>query len=109
MAVIASAAYQRESSLDLGWHIRDDPSDRPRPVRGRDPGEHGGPGLIDTPIYGTGQAAEEFKSRLGTSVLFPKRLGSAEELAFMVTECVTNPYVNGETIRVDGGVRLPPK
>jgi NAD(P)-dependent dehydrogenase (short-subunit alcohol dehydrogenase family) len=67
------------------------------------------PGLIDTPIYGTGEAAEEFKSRLGTSVLFPRRLGSAEELAFMVTECVTNPYVNGETIRVDGGVRLPPK
>jgi NAD(P)-dependent dehydrogenase (short-subunit alcohol dehydrogenase family) len=67
------------------------------------------PGLIDTPIYGTGEAAEGFKSRLGTSVLFPRRLGSAEELAFMVTECVTNPYVNGETIRVDGGVRLPPK
>ena len=67
------------------------------------------PGLIDTPIYGSGTAADEFKSHLGASVLFPKRLGAAEELAFMVMECVTNPYMNGETIRVDGGVRLPPK
>jgi NAD(P)-dependent dehydrogenase (short-subunit alcohol dehydrogenase family) len=67
------------------------------------------PGLIDTPIYGSGAKAEEFKSHLGASVLFPKRLGSAEELAFTVIECVTNPYLNGETIRVDGGIRLPAK
>jgi len=67
------------------------------------------PGLIDTPIYGTGAKAEEFKARLGESVLFPKRLGSAEELAFTVLECLTNPYLNGEVIRVDGGIRLPPK
>jgi NAD(P)-dependent dehydrogenase (short-subunit alcohol dehydrogenase family) len=67
------------------------------------------PGLIDTPIYGSGEAAEEFKARLGASVLFPRRLGSAEELAFTVIECVTNPYLNGETIRVDGGIRLPAK
>ena len=67
------------------------------------------PGLIDTPIYGEGEASEEFKAKLGESVLFPKRLGSGEELAFMVMECLTNPYVNGETIRLDAGVRLPPK
>jgi NAD(P)-dependent dehydrogenase (short-subunit alcohol dehydrogenase family) len=67
------------------------------------------PGLIDTPIYGSGEASEQFKAHLGASVLFPKRLGAAEELAFMVIECVTNPYINGETIRVDGGIRLPPK
>ena len=67
------------------------------------------PGLFDTPIYGSGEAAEAFKAHLGVSVLFPKRLGSAEELAFTVIECVTNPYLNGETIRVDGGIRLPPK
>lgn len=67
------------------------------------------PGLIDTPIYGEGEQSEEFKSHLGQSVLFPKRLGSAEELAFMVMECITNPYMNGETIRVDGGIRMPPK
>jgi NAD(P)-dependent dehydrogenase (short-subunit alcohol dehydrogenase family) len=67
------------------------------------------PGLIDTPIYGSGEAADAFKAHLGQSVLFPKRLGVAEELAFMVIECLTNPYMNGETIRVDGGIRLPPK
>jgi len=67
------------------------------------------PGLIDTPIYGEGEASDAFKENLGRSVLFPKRLGSGEELAFMVMECVTNPYMNGETIRVDGGIRMPPK
>ena len=67
------------------------------------------PGLIDTPIYGEGEAAESFKARLGESVLFPKRLGHADELASMVIECVTNSYMNGETIRVDGGIRMPPK
>ncbi|MEM7340151.1 MAG: SDR family NAD(P)-dependent oxidoreductase [Actinomycetota bacterium] len=67
------------------------------------------PGLIDTPIYGEGEQSDAFKAHLGQSVLFPKRLGSAEELAFMVTELITNPYMNGETIRVDGGIRMPPK
>jgi NAD(P)-dependent dehydrogenase (short-subunit alcohol dehydrogenase family) len=67
------------------------------------------PGLIDTPIYGTGEASEAFKANLGQSVLFPKRLGSSEELAFMVVDLITNPYMNAETIRVDGGIRMPPK
>lgn len=67
------------------------------------------PGLIDTPIYGLGEGSEAFKSHLGQSVLFPKRLGSAAELASMVVELITNPYVNAEVIRVDGGVRMPPK
>jgi len=67
------------------------------------------PGLIDTPIYGHGDEAEAFKARLGQSVLFPHRLGTTEELASVVLECLTNSYMNGETIRVDGGVRLPPK
>ncbi|WP_116367294.1 SDR family NAD(P)-dependent oxidoreductase [Parahaliea mediterranea] len=67
------------------------------------------PGLIDTPIYGEGEAAEAWKAKLGESVLFPKRLGSGEELAFAVMECVTNPYMNAEVIRLDGGIRMPPK
>ncbi len=67
------------------------------------------PGLIDTPIYGEGEASDQFKAHLGQSVLFPKRLGTAAELAHMVVQCVVNDYMNGETIRVDGGVRLPPK
>ena len=79
------------------------------------PGAAGGrvntiaPGLIDTPIYGTGEEGEQFKARLATGVLFPKRLGTADELASMVMELLTNDYMNGETIRVDAGIRLPPK
>jgi len=67
------------------------------------------PGLIDTPIYGSGEQSDQFKAHLGQSVLFPKRLGSSEELAFMVVDLITNPYMNAETIRVDGGIRMPPK
>ena len=67
------------------------------------------PGLIDTPIYDSFPDPEEFKANLGQNVLFPKRLGRAEELASMVVECLTNSYMNGETIRVDGGIRMPPK
>jgi NAD(P)-dependent dehydrogenase (short-subunit alcohol dehydrogenase family) len=67
------------------------------------------PGLIDTPIYGEGEEAEEFKARLGESVLFPKRLGTPDELASMVLECLRNSYMNGTVVRVDGGIRMPPK
>jgi NAD(P)-dependent dehydrogenase (short-subunit alcohol dehydrogenase family) len=67
------------------------------------------PGLIDTPIYGQGEGSEKFKANLGRNVLFPKRLGYASELASMVVECITNDYMNGETLRVDGGIRMPPK
>jgi len=67
------------------------------------------PGLIDTPIYGEGEASEAFKANLGQNVLFPKRLGVPAELASMVVEVITNSYMNAETIRVDGGIRMPPK
>jgi NAD(P)-dependent dehydrogenase (short-subunit alcohol dehydrogenase family) len=67
------------------------------------------PGLIDTPIYGEGERSEAFKAKLGESVLFPHRLGSPDELASMVVELVTNSYMNAEVIRVDGGIRMPPK
>lgn len=67
------------------------------------------PGLIDTPIYGEGEAADAFKANLGSNVLFPKRLGTGAELASMVIECLTNSYMNGETVRLDGGIRMPPK
>ncbi len=67
------------------------------------------PGLIDTPIYGEGEASEAFKANLGQNVLFPKRLGRPEELASMVVETITNSYMNAEVIRVDGGIRMPPK
>jgi len=67
------------------------------------------PGLIDTPIYGEGEGSEAFKANLEKGVLFPKRLGDPAELASMVVELLGNSYMNAETIRVDGGIRMPPK
>jgi len=67
------------------------------------------PGLIDTPIYGTGEGSEAFKANLAKDVVFPKRLGYASELASMVVELIGNSYMNAETVRVDGALRMPPK
>ncbi|MFI7190241.1 SDR family NAD(P)-dependent oxidoreductase [Nocardia nova] len=67
------------------------------------------PGLVETPIYGSGPEAEAFKAKLGESVLYPRRLGDPGELASMVVELLTNSYMNGEVVRVDGGIRMPPK
>jgi NAD(P)-dependent dehydrogenase (short-subunit alcohol dehydrogenase family) len=65
------------------------------------------PGLFDTPIYGQGEFAENFKAKLGQSVVFPRRLGFADEYASLALELITNSYLNGETIRLDGACRLP--
>jgi NAD(P)-dependent dehydrogenase (short-subunit alcohol dehydrogenase family) len=67
------------------------------------------PGLIDTPIYGQGEAADAFKENLSKDVVFPKRLGYADEFATLAVELATNSYMNGETIRIDGAARLAPK
>jgi NAD(P)-dependent dehydrogenase (short-subunit alcohol dehydrogenase family) len=67
------------------------------------------PGLVDTPVYGSGQGADAFKQHLSSSALFPRRLGAASELARMIVELLENDFVNGETIRVDGGIRMPPR
>jgi NAD(P)-dependent dehydrogenase (short-subunit alcohol dehydrogenase family) len=67
------------------------------------------PGLIDTPIYGFGGNAEEFKAKLKRDVLFPDRLGRPAEFAALAVELITNSYMNAEVIRIDGGARLQPK
>jgi NAD(P)-dependent dehydrogenase (short-subunit alcohol dehydrogenase family) len=67
------------------------------------------PGLIDTPIYGEGDFSEQFKDKLKKDVLFPKRLGFSSEFASLAVELLSNSYMNGETIRIDGGARLQPK
>jgi NAD(P)-dependent dehydrogenase (short-subunit alcohol dehydrogenase family) len=67
------------------------------------------PGLIDTPIYGQGEASEAFKGKLKKDVVFPDRLGKPEEFASLAVELITNSYMNGETIRIDGAARLQPK
>ncbi|MEU8799062.1 SDR family oxidoreductase [Spirillospora sp. NPDC048819] len=67
------------------------------------------PGIIDTPIYGEGEAADAFKAKLAAPVPFPKRMGKASEFAHLVKSLVENDYMNGETIRFDGGIRFQPK
>lgn len=67
------------------------------------------PGLIDTPIYGQGEASEAFKANLKKDVVFPDRLGRPDEFASLVLELLTNSYINGETIRIDAAARLQPK
>ena len=67
------------------------------------------PGIIDTPIYGSGEQAEAFKAKLAAPVPFPKRMGKASEFAHLVKSLIENDYMNGETIRFDGGIRFQPK
>ena len=42
-------------------------------------------------------------------MLFPKRLGTSDEFATLALELLTNSYMNAETIRLDGGIRMQPK
>ncbi|HEX7098506.1 MAG TPA: SDR family oxidoreductase [Acidimicrobiia bacterium] len=65
------------------------------------------PGLIDTPLLAG--LPEPAKASLGRQVLFPKRLGRPEEYAELAYFLLTHDYMNGETIRMDGGIRMAPK
>jgi NAD(P)-dependent dehydrogenase (short-subunit alcohol dehydrogenase family) len=65
------------------------------------------PGLMDTPLLGL--LPDEAKQALGSGVLFPKRLGDPDNFADLALHIIENSYLNGETIRLDGGLRMPPK
>jgi NAD(P)-dependent dehydrogenase (short-subunit alcohol dehydrogenase family) len=65
------------------------------------------PGLFDTPMLGT--LPEDKRAALAADVVFPKRLGSPAEYGELVAAIVENDYLNGETIRLDGSLRMPPK
>jgi NAD(P)-dependent dehydrogenase (short-subunit alcohol dehydrogenase family) len=65
------------------------------------------PGLFDTPLLA--MLPEEQRNALGQSVLFPKRLGNPAQYGQLVVDIVNNSYLNGEVIRLDGGIRMPPK
>ena len=67
------------------------------------------PGIIDTPIYGFSPNADEFKAKLVAPVVFPKRMGRADEFAHLVRSLIENDYMNAEVIRFDGGIRFQPK
>ncbi|HEY5928383.1 MAG TPA: SDR family NAD(P)-dependent oxidoreductase [Kofleriaceae bacterium] len=65
------------------------------------------PGIFDTPMLGA--LPEEKRAALAADVVFPKRLGSPDEYGALVAAIVDNGYLNGETIRLDGSLRMPPK
>jgi NAD(P)-dependent dehydrogenase (short-subunit alcohol dehydrogenase family) len=71
------------------------------------------PGVIFTPIYKSistgGRDAEEFLARLAAPVVFPKRLGRADEFGHLVRSLIENDYMNAEVVRFDGGIRFQPK
>ncbi len=65
------------------------------------------PGIFLTPLLES--LPQEVQDSLGASVPFPKRLGKASEFAQLVRQIVENPMLNGETIRIDGAIRMAPR
>ena len=65
------------------------------------------PGIFHTPMVDG--MPEEVQQSLGASIPFPSRLGRPEEFADLVAYILGNRYLNGETIRLDGAVRLAPR
>jgi len=65
------------------------------------------PGIFDTPMLAA--LPDEARAALGQSVVFPKRLGQTAEYAALAAHIVQNCYLNGETIRLDGAIRMAPK
>ena len=63
------------------------------------------PGLFDTPLLAA--LPEEARTKLGESVPHPARLGTTEEFALLAQHIIENPMLNGETIRLDGALRMP--
>jgi NAD(P)-dependent dehydrogenase (short-subunit alcohol dehydrogenase family) len=65
------------------------------------------PGIIDTPLLGS--LDQDIRAALAAGVPFPKRLGTPEDYAHLALSLIANGYMNGETIRMDGALRMPPK
>ena len=65
------------------------------------------PGLFDTPLLAA--LPEEARDALGKTIPWPPRLGRPDEYAQLAQAIVENQMLNGETIRLDGAIRMPPK
>ena len=65
------------------------------------------PGIFMTPMLAG--LREDFQQSLGASVPFPSRLGAPAEYAALAVHIVENAYLNGETIRIDGALRMAPR
>jgi len=79
----------------------------------RDLAQHGirvvtiAPGIVDTPMLAT--VSEEYRAGLAASVPFPARLARPDEYARLVLSIIEQDYLNGETIRLDGSLRMAPR
>lgn len=65
------------------------------------------PGTFDTPMLGG--VSEEIREALSSNIPHPSRLGEPSEFALLARQLVENPYVNGEVVRLDGALRMPPR
>ena len=65
------------------------------------------PGLFKTPLMN--ELPDEIQESLGKSIPFPSRLGTPDDFAVLALSMIENPYLNGETIRLDGALRMQPK
>lgn len=65
------------------------------------------PGVIDTPMLG--RLRQDIREGLAAAVPHPKRLGDPADYAHLAVSLLENRYVNGETVRLDGAIRMPPR
>jgi NAD(P)-dependent dehydrogenase (short-subunit alcohol dehydrogenase family) len=65
------------------------------------------PGLFETPLLGS--LPQDVRASLAAQVPHPSRLGSPAEYATLVLAIIENPMLNGETIRLDGAIRMAPR
>ncbi len=65
------------------------------------------PGTFDTPMLG--RLSQDVRDRLVSAVPHPKRLGRPADYAHLAVSLLENPYINGETVRLDGAIRMPPR
>lgn len=65
------------------------------------------PGVMDTPMLG--RLREDIRDSLAASVPHPKRLGDPDDFARLAVEMLENPYLNGQTVRLDGAIRMAPR
>ncbi len=79
----------------------------------RDLAQHGirvltiAPGIVETPMLAT--VSEEFRASLADGIPFPQRLGRPDEYAQLALALIAHDYLNGETIRMDGALRMGPR
>lgn len=65
------------------------------------------PGTFDTPILQ--RVKPEVREGLAAAIPHPRRLGRPDEFAMLAQQIIENPMINGETIRLDGAIRMPPR